>query len=144
MAGQEEAVVDASVAVKWFSDEEGTANALIIRQSHVEGERMLIAPDLILYELSNALRFKPGFDQDMVARAVEDLLNIQIELIGPTKELIKESSALAYRCGITIYDSCYIALGQLLGIHVYTSDKQLYQQAKETGIIKLIDTQSEH
>ena len=142
MAGQEEAIVDASLAVKWFSEEEGTEKALLIRQKHIEGETILIAPDLIVYELSNALRFKPGFDHDKVNRAVEDLLNMQVELIGPTRELINASSELAYHYGITIYDACYIALGQLLGIRIYTSDRQLYQQTRESGIVELMHTES--
>ena len=135
MAGQEEAVVDASVAVKWFSEEEGTARALEFRESHIEGDRILVAPDLLIYELANALRFKPGFDQEKVARAVDDILDLQVDLIEPGRELLRAGSELAFRYGVTVYDSCYLALGELMGIQVYTSDRQLYERARESGLL---------
>jgi len=138
MAGQEEAVIDASVAAKWFTEEEGTDRALEVRESHIEGGRTLIAPDLIVYEIANALRFKPGFDQERVARVVEDLLDLQMDLINPSRDLLRIGSELAFRYGITIYDSCYIALGELMGIEVYTSDKQLYERAKESGLLRFL------
>jgi len=138
MAGQEEAVIDASVAVKWFSKEEGTQAALKVREDHVDGRRSLVAPDLIVYEIANALRFKPGFDQEKVARAVEDLLDLQMDLITLSKELLRICSELAYRYEITIYDSCYLALGELLGVEVLTSDKQFYEQARASGLLRFI------
>lgn len=138
MAGREEAVLDASIAVKWFSEEEGTAGALEVRKSHIDGERILVAPDLILYEVANALRFKPGFDRDKVARAVEDLIDLQLDLIEPAKEILRMSSELAYRYGVTVYDSCYLAVGELTGIDVFTADKQLYERARECGYLRFI------
>ena len=138
MAGQEEAVIDASVAVKWFSEEEGTDRAIEVRESHVEGGRSLVAPDLIVYEVANALRFKPGFDHEKVARAVGDLLDLQLDLIEPGKELLSIGSELAFHYGITVYDSCYLALGELMGIEVYTSDRQLYERARESGLLRFL------
>lgn len=143
MARQEEVVLDASVAVKWFSEEEGTQQALKMKDDHIEGIRLIFAPDLIIYELSNALRFKPGFDAPRVARAVNDLLDLQIDFVAPTEELVRRSSELAFRYGITTYDSCYLALGELLGIQVFTSDEQFYERAKDCGFLRLIETSTE-
>ncbi|MBM3292427.1 type II toxin-antitoxin system VapC family toxin, partial [Candidatus Bathyarchaeota archaeon] len=39
MARREEAVIDASVVVKWFSEEENTKSALLVRDEHIEGNR---------------------------------------------------------------------------------------------------------
>ena len=44
----------------------------------------------------------------------------------------------AYLYDITVYDSCYLALGELMGIRVYTSDKRLYEKTRETGSMKLL------
>lgn len=138
MAGKKEAVIDASVAVKWFSNEEDTEKALVLRDDHIDGRQTLIAPDLIIYELSNALRFKPGFNQEMVARAINDLLDLQMDLITPSRELISKSSELAFYYDVTIYDSCYIALGELMGIEVYTADRQLYEKAASSNALRLL------
>ena len=138
MAGREEAVVDASIAIKWFSEEEGTQAALKLREEHIEGTLILSAPDLLIYELANALRFKPDFDDEKVSRAVADIMDLQIDLINPGRELIEKSTEAAYLYGATVYDSCYLALGELLGVEVYTSDKKFYEKAKGSGILKLI------
>ena len=44
----QEKVVDASVVVKWFADEEGSDRALKLRDGHIGGELSLVAPELIL------------------------------------------------------------------------------------------------
>lgn len=48
-------VVDASVALKWFVDEPDSAPALALRNAHIAGQSPLVAPDLLIYEVANAL-----------------------------------------------------------------------------------------
>ncbi len=43
-------VVDASVAFKWFAQEDGTDRALVL----LEREEPIVAPDLIVAEICNA------------------------------------------------------------------------------------------
>ena len=59
MARRFEIVIDSSVAVKWFSEEEATSDALKLGDSHVEGRTTLITTPLLACELANALRYKP-------------------------------------------------------------------------------------
>jgi len=59
----ERIVIDASVVVKWFVDEEGSEGALAIRKKYAEGEAEIIAPELILFEALNALRHKGLFTE---------------------------------------------------------------------------------
>jgi len=138
MAGRSEAVIDASIAVKWFNEEEGTKTALKIRDEHIAGATTLSAPDILLYELANALRFKPGFDAEKVTKAISDILDLQIDLITPSVELLLQSTDAAFQYEATIYDSCYLALGELMGIEVYTADQKFYNAAKSSGILKLV------
>ncbi|MCX6641853.1 MAG: type II toxin-antitoxin system VapC family toxin, partial [Candidatus Bathyarchaeota archaeon] len=112
MARREEAVIDASVVIKWFSEEENTQNALKLREEHINGVRILSAPDLLIYEIANALRYKPGFDQQKIARAVTDLTDLQIDIVTPGKDLMERAVELAYIYDTTVYDSCYLALGE--------------------------------
>ncbi len=138
MAGRAEAVIDASIAVKWFNEEDGTQTALKIRDEHLTGTTILSAPDILLYELANALRFKPGFDAEKVTRAISDVIDLQIDLIAPSVELLRQSTDAAFLYNATTYDSCYLALGELMGIEVYTADKKFYNAAKSSGILKLV------
>jgi len=50
-------VLDASVLIKWFSNEEYTDRALKLRDDFLQGYTELVVPDLLLYEVSNALRW---------------------------------------------------------------------------------------
>jgi predicted nucleic acid-binding protein len=138
MARPTEAVVDASTAIKWLSDEEGTPAALKLREEHIDGTTILSAPDLLLYEMANALRYKPDFDDEKVTQALFSVIDLQIDLITPGRELLQQSTKDAYLYDITVYDSCYLALGELLGIEVYTSDRKFYEKAKDSDILRLI------
>ncbi|MGB9895581.1 MAG: type II toxin-antitoxin system VapC family toxin [Thermoproteota archaeon] len=51
-------VVDASVIVKWFVEEENSDNAIKIRDKYIEGEIKLVAPEIITFEVLNALYYK--------------------------------------------------------------------------------------
>lgn len=55
-------VIDARVTVKWYSrfGEEELKKADLLLDKQANREHILLAPSLILYELSNALRFNPN------------------------------------------------------------------------------------
>ncbi|MEA2055113.1 MAG: type II toxin-antitoxin system VapC family toxin [Candidatus Thermoplasmatota archaeon] len=48
-------VLDASVVAKWFVVEEGDDIALSLRKQFEEKEIDIVVPDLLLYEIANAL-----------------------------------------------------------------------------------------
>ncbi|MEM3995420.1 MAG: type II toxin-antitoxin system VapC family toxin, partial [Thermofilum sp.] len=68
-----EAVVDASVVVKWFVEEEGSDRALEVRDRYVSGELKLIAPELLPFEVLNALYYKRLFTVEELKSAAEAL-----------------------------------------------------------------------
>jgi len=138
MERSEETVIDASVAVKWFSEEEGSDRALVVRNEHIDGRRTLVAPDLLVYEIANALRVKPGFNPRITVKALDDLFNLQMDITVQSKELVNRGSELAYEYGITVYDSLYLSLGELLGLEVLTADKELYKKAKSCGFLRML------
>ena len=57
----EEIILDASVAIKWFTEETSHEKAKKFRERFLDGKINIIVPDLILYEIANALRFNPAF-----------------------------------------------------------------------------------
>jgi predicted nucleic acid-binding protein len=56
-------VLDTSVVVKWFSsaDEKDLEKSLMLRQEHIDNPGLFVIPDLLYYELANALRYNPRF-----------------------------------------------------------------------------------
>ncbi|PIU57676.1 MAG: hypothetical protein COS88_00445 [Chloroflexi bacterium CG07_land_8_20_14_0_80_51_10] len=129
-------VLDASVIVKWFSEEEYTAKALDIRGKFMAGECKLAVPDLVLYELANSLRYNPNFDEADVEQAVTSLFDMDIDIIAPISGLITEAIKLAFRHDITIYDALYIALARDLGYTFLTGDMKLHRKVKQLDFVK--------
>ena len=56
MAGATKIVLDASVAVRWYNEEDYSKKALLIRDDHISGKVDLVEPYLLIYEVGNALR----------------------------------------------------------------------------------------
>ena len=68
-----EVVVDASVIVKWFVEEEGSNKSLKLRDQYIEGSIRIIAPELMVFEALNALYYKKLFSEDGLKRISEAL-----------------------------------------------------------------------
>lgn len=61
-----------------------------------------------------------------------------MEIIIPTKGLLKESARISYEKDTTIYDAIYIALAKETDYNFITSDKRLYEKVKEFQFVELL------
>lgn len=132
-------VLDASVVVKWFSEEEYTDKALQIRERFLKGEENIIFPDLLLYELANALRYNRDFNSTDVKDALASIFDMHIDIIVPISELMSTAIALAFAHNITIYDAFYVALAKESDLSLVTADDKLYKRTTELKFVKFID-----
>jgi len=133
-------VIDSSVAVKWFTEETGTEAALKLREAASTGKCRLEAPDLLLYELANALRFHPRLSAADVRLAVGSLLDLGIVFHPAEGVLLARAIDLAFRHRMTVYDSCFIALADIRGQPLVTADEKLIERAgRRAGIVRLGD-----
>jgi predicted nucleic acid-binding protein len=66
-------VLDASVVLKWFVNEADSGQALRLRKEFYAGEREIVVPDLLLFEIANALRYNPTFSVDEIKEALDIL-----------------------------------------------------------------------
>ncbi|MCD6125780.1 MAG: type II toxin-antitoxin system VapC family toxin [Thaumarchaeota archaeon] len=128
--------VDASVVVKWFVEEKYSKEALIIRDSFIEGLVDIVVPSLLYFEVLNALKYSGAFGEDelkKVARILEDYQFTLYELEGAYAEKAVE---IAMRKGITIYDASYVALALIEGVDLYTADEKLLTKTQDLKITK--------
>jgi predicted nucleic acid-binding protein len=121
-------VLDASVCVKWFSaeDEEHVEKASAIRAQHRDNKISLVAPDLLVYEITNALSYNPLFDSEKVDEAIQSLYQMDIKFVRPSLTLIAEAISLRFSMEITIYDAIYIALARHINVQCITADRKLF------------------
>jgi len=121
-------VGDASVIVKWFVEEEYTDKALKLRDMHVNGEVTIAAPELLPFEVLNALRHSNLFEKDELVNVAVSLSSYGIELHSLRGRLAEEAVKIAVEKDITIYDSSYVALAATLNTRLYTSDRKLIEK----------------
>jgi len=138
MAREEKIVVDASVVTKWFSEEENTAKAVQYKEGHVNGSIELVAPPLLLYEVANALNYKPDFTERDVKDSMRALTDLSLSIELPTKEVMEKTISIARKYDLSIYDSSYVALAESLNIKMVTADEKLWEKMEEHPLMLLL------
>ena len=122
---------DASVATKWYAEEPGTAEAVIIlRRSD------LIAPEVIFAEVANAFwkRVRRGVSSPDQANAALAQLPQDVGRTMPIGELAAEALRLAIEHDHPIYDCLYVALARRENAPLVTADQRLAALAERAGV----------
>jgi len=123
-------VVDASVAIKWFVEEDGSeaAEALLISPG------LLIAPDLIVAEVCNAawkavrIGAMSSEQQDDAAARLATVLDELVPLALLARRAVAASRALDHPA----YDCFYLALAEQRDTQLITADRRLLQRTSGT------------
>lgn len=131
-------VLDASVVVKWFVEESYSKEARLLRDTYANGLIDLVAPNLLFYEVINALKYSGGFGEDELKEVIEALKDYQITLYEFSGNIALKAIEVAMRKGITIYDATYVALAYELGTILYTADEKLIRKVKDKNHVKHI------
>jgi predicted nucleic acid-binding protein len=124
----ERVVLDASVVLKWFHAEEGSASAIGLQDAVNEGRLASIVPDLLFYEVANALVRGVNKRVDEVTAATHLLHDMAWEVVAPSRTLIDDAVAMAaHRPGLTVYDAVYVALALQRNAELITADVKLHR-----------------
>jgi predicted nucleic acid-binding protein len=118
-------VIDASIAVKWVVEENGTPQALTLRR-----RAKLIAPELLVAECANILWKKVQRDElskEEAYLAARLLQAAEIE-IAPTRSLMEAATRIAVELDHPAYDCLYLALAIENGCHFVTADERLLRK----------------
>lgn len=132
-------ILDTSVAVKWFTREEkDSAKALMLREQLLKGLCAITIPDLLLYEIANALKYNPKFSAKDVKDALDSILTMGIEIREIEGLILNEAIEIAFKLKVTTYDAYFIALSRREKKPLLTADYKLFNRVKSLkNIIKL-------
>jgi predicted nucleic acid-binding protein len=114
-------VVDASVSVKWFAEEEDS----LLARSVIRPGVVLLAPELLFPEAASALtkKVRAGeFPQGGLSAALDEL-DYLLEIV-PSRSLMLAAQALSFEFGTSFYDCIYLALAQREGARLLTADER--------------------
>jgi predicted nucleic acid-binding protein len=118
-------VIDASIAVKWVIEEDGTPDALTIRQ-----RARMIAPELLVPECANILWKKIQRDELTSEQALfaARLLQIaEIELV-PMRSLFEAAMRMAIELDHAAYDCLYLSLAIENKCQFVTADERFLRK----------------
>lgn len=121
-------VLDASVMIKWFVTEPDSDKADTLRHEYYLGLRQIVVPDLVLYEITNALICHPTYTTQDIQKAVATIFEMDLEIVTPTQSLLKSAILIARENKVTCYDAIYLALAKELAMPFITADVKFYEK----------------
>ncbi len=121
-------VIDASTAAKWFLEEEDSDKALSLRDAHIEGKVELTAPDLIVYEVANALNYNPRVTNEHLTDRIQDLFDYDLDIVPPSAEYSARTARTARELSVSVYDASYVTLSDILATNLVTADRKLHEK----------------
>ena len=118
-------VIDASIAIKWVVEEEGTPQALALRQ-----KAKLIAPELLVAECANILWKKVQRNEllkEEALLAARLLQGAEIELL-PMRFLFEAATRMSIEIDHPAYDCLYLALAVEKKFQFVTADESFLRK----------------
>lgn len=124
-------IIDASVVFKWYykNNEEDLDKAELMYDLLCSGDCILLAPELLIYEILNILRLKVEISASTVEHIISEIYDTLI-IPGMDKDLLKNAFSYSRDLKISFYDSIYIALSKKYEASLVTADKKLFSSSK--------------
>ncbi len=82
---------------------------MVLRDAHIEDRVSLTAPDLIVYEVANALNYHPKLTEADLDASLKELFELDLQLVPPSR-VLSQTARIARRLKISVYDASYVAL----------------------------------
>ena len=129
-------VLDASLALRWFLEDEANREYGLAVLSSLSANRALV-PVLWFYEVGNGLLM--GFRRkrialDQIETFLTRLKALPIEAPPQSYDDILRLPSIAQRYGLTNYDAAYLSLAQQLDLPLATCDSRLRRAAESAGV----------
>lgn len=105
-------VLDTSIIIKWFNQEAGSKQAKIIYKQFQNQEIQIILPELVKYELGNALLKGKKITLAKAKTILSNFYKLPFVFIEEDKDLSLLSYQIAEKQNITYYDACFLALAK--------------------------------
>ncbi len=127
-----EAVLDASVILKWFrgEGERHLAAARSLRAAFEAGKLLVLAPPLLRLEIVNVAGRRWSWDETVLVELAVALDELGLELKEPELDHVARWTAR----GLTAYDAAYVALAEAEALQLITDDDLILTVAPHVAI----------
>jgi predicted nucleic acid-binding protein len=133
-------VVDANVVLKALLAEPGSAPADALIASHLDGTSSLLAPDLIVAEVANALWKRSVQRQQLTMSEAQGVFDDFLALgifLHSSSTLAESALRIAIKERHPAYDCFYVALAEQSACPFITADEKLRAKLKRVSILSL-------
>ena len=131
-------IVDASIILKWVLEKEKEPDhdkATGLLHVWLRGAVGIAAPSLWTYEVANILgRVLP----DEASQKMKLLLDLQIDVVDCSEQMIQQCFAWMKEHQITFYDAAYLAAAYATDAVLLTSDEKFREKMKNDDRICLL------
>lgn len=126
-------ILDSSIITKWFRSvgEEKIAQARAYRDQVEREEILVIAPDLLYYEMVNVAKNDKTQTEELWEESLDAIFSLPFEISLPDKNRFLQIFNLAKQLDISTYDACYLALAKERNTVLVTCDKELLTKAPD-------------
>lgn len=132
-------VLDTSVVLKWFRQEEILANrALGLLDAYLNGQRRMVVPSLLGYEVANVLRYKDDLTTEQIETALQSLFDLGLDWIAPAAPTICRAAVIAREYDTSVYDATFAALAESVGGIFITADERLVRQLADLRYVTFL------
>jgi predicted nucleic acid-binding protein len=130
-----ELVLDASVIVKWFKDDEvHVEEARAVKESYLRGDILVVVPPLLFVEVLNVAARRWHWTGDHLDALAEQMDRLGFVVRQPGLRRVASWSAR----GLTAYDACYVALAEERRALLLTADERILALA--AGVARPLGT----
>jgi len=129
-------VVDASVAAKWFADEEHSERALGLLRNKIR----LAAPDQFLLEMDSLVCkwIRRKIITVKEGKEIRKTLRMQTIEYRSSLDLLEIAFEIATQTGSSFYDCLYLALAFILDAKLVTADQRLFDSISKSRMADFI------
>ena len=122
-------VLDTSVVIKWFFDEEGTDRAEKFLLELDEGTGLGLVPTSMFYEFSNVLWVKrhKGLQEEKALAIWAELVQLPLTATD-WNDLLPEALSFGFQHEISPYDAVFAVLAQSEECDLITADGPLWRK----------------
>jgi predicted nucleic acid-binding protein len=123
-----EVILDTSVVLKWFAEEQrGSGAAHELRDDYEAGHLSVTVPALLFLELLNVAGRRWRWDEAALLELADSLGDLLFEVAEPDLQVVASWVAR----GLTAYDAAYVALAEERGLPLVTDDRTIVAIAGE-------------
>lgn len=126
-------VIDASVAVRWFIEQESHPHADLVLEKMLSHPDRFAVPELFCFEVYSVLSRIHPHGTEVFLKGMIPILNCGILRHPMTEGLALQASAFIDK-GLTGYDACYAALAKELKGKWLTFDEKAHQLIKKSQV----------